>query len=55
MICSSIYSKPDTVPAIIGENTVLPDHSRDICSGYCADIYCFSYATGSESGSESYL
>lgn len=33
--------------AIIGENTVLPDHSRDIRSGYCADIYCFSYATGS--------
>ena len=44
-----------TVPAIIGENTVLPDHSGDIRSGYCADIYCFSYATGSGSGSESYL
>ena len=55
MLCSSICRKPDTVPAIIGENTVLPDHSRDIRSGYCADIYCFSYATGSGSGSESYL
>lgn len=48
MLCSSICRKPDTVPAIIGENTVLPDHSRDIRSGYCADIYCFSYATGPE-------